>query len=374
MSLINRALILGVLTLLIGIVSVSFANEEAAQYDTLDQIVWKEIWATGSSSEGFTPPMTDIGRAPQASTISVIFNPSTCQNQANLSAWPAAAKTSFSHALNIWGAIIESSVPIVVHACWEDFNDARLLGYAGAAGSVRNFPGALHQNVWYPSALANSLAKQDLNTSAPDIVAAFNAADIDWYFGTDGNPGFSQHDFVTVVLHEVGHGLGYSGSLRVLSFNGQIVGVTGFAPSDSQDPLNELYPFPYDLFAQDGSGRSILDTSVYPNVSAQMAALAQSDNLFFAGNNVKATNGRASAKLYAPSPWQQGSSYSHWDLATFTSTPNSLMTPSLAAGVATHSPGPMGAALLRDIGWLVPQSLIDTSGLNEKVFLPFTIR
>ena len=106
-------------------------------------------------------------------------------------------------------------MPIEVHACWEDFNDGGLLGYAGASGNTRDFAGAPVSGTWYPNALANSLAGSDLDTNTPDIGAAFNSADVNWYFGTDGSPGFGQHDFVTVVLHEVGHGIGFAGSAQV---------------------------------------------------------------------------------------------------------------------------------------------------------------
>ena len=40
---------------------------------------------------------------------------------------------------------------------------------------------------------------------------------IDWYFGTDGSTPFSQYDFVSVVMHEIAHGLNFAGSMRVSS-------------------------------------------------------------------------------------------------------------------------------------------------------------
>ncbi|MCK7534680.1 MAG: hypothetical protein MZV63_28610 [Marinilabiliales bacterium] len=40
--------------------------------------------------------------------------------------------------------------------------------------------------------------------------ATFNK-EVKWYFGTDGNTPELLYDFVTVVLHEIGHGLGFTG-------------------------------------------------------------------------------------------------------------------------------------------------------------------
>ena len=37
----------------------------------------------------------------------------------------------------------------------------------------------------------------------------------DWYFGLDGRPGEDQFDFVSVVLHEIGHGLGFYDSFKI---------------------------------------------------------------------------------------------------------------------------------------------------------------
>ena len=44
-----------------------------------------------------------------------------------------------------------------------------------------------------------------------DIVANFNSS-FEWYLGTDGNAGTS-YDLMTVVLHELAHGLGFIGSM-----------------------------------------------------------------------------------------------------------------------------------------------------------------
>jgi hypothetical protein len=52
------------------------------------------------------------------------------------------------------------------------------------------------------------------------------------------------------------------------------------------------------------------------------------------------------------STWQQGSSYSHLDEATYPAgNANSLMTPQLSSAEAIHSPGPITQALFKSIGW-----------------------
>ena len=55
--------------------------------------------------------------------------------------------------------------------------------------------------------MANKLSGIDLAPNDDDIVANFNSS-FNWYLGTDGNAGM-QFDLMTVVLHELGHGLGF---------------------------------------------------------------------------------------------------------------------------------------------------------------------
>src|SRR2546422_388916 len=65
-------------------------------------------------------------------------------------------------------------------------------------------------------ALANKLFGSDLSAANPDINATFNLS-IDtgcfgpgqvWYYGTDGLEG-TNIELLPVVLHEIGHGLGF---------------------------------------------------------------------------------------------------------------------------------------------------------------------
>lgn len=127
---------------------------------------------------------------------------------------------AFSYAANIWGSTLTSSVPIVINAQFSALSctaTSAVLGSAGATSIFRNFPNAPITNTWYSYALANKLAGTYLGTlNNPQINANFNAnlgqanclAGSPFYFGVDGNHG-SSIDFVAVLLHEMGHGLGF---------------------------------------------------------------------------------------------------------------------------------------------------------------------
>jgi len=47
-----------------------------------------------------------------------------------------------------------------------------------------------------------------------DININMNCGFDAWYFGTDANTPAGLIDFVTVVLHEIGHGIGFIGSMN----------------------------------------------------------------------------------------------------------------------------------------------------------------
>ena len=74
---------------------------------------------------------------------------------------------------------------------------------------------------WYHSALADAIAGDDFIPSDFDVFTLFNPLiDTDpgclggggWYYGLDHNPGPGQQDFLAVLLHEFGHGVGHSSS------------------------------------------------------------------------------------------------------------------------------------------------------------------
>ena len=105
-----------------------------------------------------------------------------------LGSWPADAQAAFEYALNIWGNMLSSPVPIRVRAEYADL-PGDTFGQAGAEFLWANFTGAPIPNTWYVDAIADKLAGSDQDPATFDISAQFDSTPgATWYFGTDARP------------------------------------------------------------------------------------------------------------------------------------------------------------------------------------------
>ena len=114
-------------------------------------------------------------------------------------------------------------------------------------------------------ALADKLSGVDQNPWQPDIHASFNSSH-DFYFGTDGNPPANKYDFVTVVLHELIHGIGFTGgraNYDTVTLEGSI--------------RHKGFYTIYDFFVVNGSGKSVAS---FADPSIALGSQMISDNLF----------------------------------------------------------------------------------------------
>jgi len=168
-------------------------------------------------------------------------------------------------------------------------------------------------------------------------------------------------DLETVVLHELGHGFGFFSSFYVFGTKGY----WGYIDSHS---VNHPLRFDYDEWSAAASGQRM---TTFADGSTTLKTQLDDGSVYIGGTNVEAALG-GRARLYAPGSWQDGSSNSHFDESAYPrGTVNSLMTPVLNDGEATHAPGPAAVGVLADIGWTVagastvpsgPQSVMATAG------------
>jgi hypothetical protein len=283
-----------------------------------------EVRADPREIRSLVPAMAQSRLRTQASLVTI---------NVNYTGFTPQAQAAFQHAVNIWAGQITSPVTIQVDAEFAPL-DPGVLGSAGP-WITRDRPG-LPASTWYPIALANKISGFDHEPGLGDIDAQFSSA-FSWYYGTDGNAPSGTYDFVSVVLHELGHGLGFIGLANVNGGSGS-VGSGGF-------------PIIYDRFTENGAGQALL---TFANPSPALGSQLTGNDLYFDGPRTRQANGGNPARIYAPAPWQGGSSYSHLDEITFPAgNPNSLMTPQIASREAIHDPGPITRGIFEDLGWTV---------------------
>jgi hypothetical protein len=295
------------------------------------------------------PPERFSRHGIQTATLTIAYVPDGTKNVYGDTcyAWPSEAMDAFRYAADIWQTLINSTVAIKINACWTDLG-AGILGYGAPTSYHRELGGDAVANTWYQASLANALSGVDVNDSDgfdydndgvdadAEMVLAYNRG-FDWYYGTDGNTPPNRVDFSSVVLHEICHGLGFSGSMEVT------LGVGSWG-------LGTPFPEAYDRFTEDGAGTNLIDTSAYPNPSIALRGALTGGEVYFDGPNANAANGGSRAELYAPRPWKPGSSYAHLD-ESYNNTVNALMTYSISDGESERSPGPVALGMLEDMGW-----------------------
>ncbi|HEX7069819.1 MAG TPA: T9SS type A sorting domain-containing protein [Rhodothermales bacterium] len=294
----------------------------------------------------FVPPIRAAAGKTLAPTVDI---------NVTYSGFSTQARQAFEYAVSLWEAHLMSPVTVQVEATFEPLEED-VLGSAGPRLTA-NFSASAFDDTWYPTAIADALVGQNVDTGSADIIASFNSEFDSWYFGTDGQTPTGQYDFVSVVLHELGHGLGFTGSFDVEDgdsdedeCNTDEIGAGCWGLSTSTG--RQRFPLIYDRFVEDAQERPLIDTGVYPNPSRALGDVLQSGAVFFDGVTARSVHEDIPVDLYAPVSFERGSSFSHLDEQTFRpGTPNSLMTPFLAASEAIHSPGAVTCAILKDLGW-----------------------
>jgi hypothetical protein len=252
----------------------------------------------------------------------------------------AARKRALEASVAAWSQVLEGTIPIVIQARMEapEDEESQLLASAGPVDL------AVLDDVGVVTALASQMldvnVREEFGNEA-DIEIVFSP-DIDWDYSTNGVAGGNRVSFVYTTIHEIAHGLGFIDSF---------VGETG-------ELLNEV-PFSFDVFINRGSDRNRRLTD---RAAEDVLGDLISGDLFFSGPKAIAASKRSirplpMIKLYAPDPYEPGSSIAHVDQDTYSDFKVGVMTPR-DFGSGTDKIDILTLAIMEDMGYtLVPNAV-----------------
>ena len=276
-------------------------------------------------------PLGKYALAPPAANISV-----------NYTGFTPEAQAAFQRAVDIWSSLLITTIPIEIEASFDSLDSPAL----AAARPSTFFCTTRFPRFCAPVGLVNQVVDEDQKPDDPDIEMTFSSSD-DWYFGLDGQPGEDQHDFVSVALHEIGHGLGFYDSFRIDESTEEAEYGIG----------DDNLPTVFDRRIFDTEINRLVDEDEYTNPSTELTDAVTGITLFWIGlKTLTANGGSYPVLLWAPEEFDSRSSVAHLDEYAYPpGTPNALMTPSSNRGEAGSSlgVGPLLLAMLGDLGWTI---------------------
>jgi hypothetical protein len=286
-----------------------------------------------------------------------------CSFNVTYTGFSTADSTAFSYATSIWTYYLNSTIPIKINTVAFTYPGGPLA--ITFSNGRKDFAGATYDSTWYPTSLANAMTGVEQNPGEVDMDIYVNNA-FSWYYGTDGITPAGKYDFVSVITHEIGHGLGFTSLAKKDTTTGSIgcLQMSDFAPVVTSFPWpnQDTLPGIYDLFIENISGTPLTS---FADPSTALGTQLSNNNQYFNGPYTLAANGGVRARLHAPATFELGTSILHLNESTYpVGNAEELMTPYITAGNSHHYVGPMTIGVLQDIGWVKYVGIDETEKSN----------
>jgi len=238
-------------------------------------------------------------------------------------------RTATEFALELWSYQLGGSVPVDVCVNFYELSEG-VIGASWPQPPFYNY----EDDTWYPPALWNQLVGYNASGSENDVFLEMNSK-FGFYFGLDANT--TKIDYVTIMLHETCHGLGFGSGCSQEGF------------------FYYGAPVIYDRMLYQG-----LNGPCWTELSDnERAALIISNNLCAGGPQLLEANEGVRVKIYAPSHYSGGSSVHHWA--------NEINFPSFmkyAYDYPLHTFNNRKIGMMMDIGWSAPEINPNTVFVN----------
>lgn len=254
----------------------------------------------------------------------------------------ANRRRALEAAISAWTKVIQGTVPIKINASMEDIDDGDDDPDTSVLAVASPVEFWLTDGKAIPSALEWQLKKRRSPDAGDADIEVLANTKADWDYAVNGVAARGKASFVYTLIHEIGHGLGF-----VDSFDIEI------------GEYANTVPFIYDTFLnRTSNARNRLTDRTGDQAIEDM----QSGDLFFDGPNAIDASRRSirplpMIKLYAPDPYEPGSSISHVDQQTYADFKTGLMTP-VDFGSGTDKIDILTLGILKDLGYaLVPNAV-----------------
>ncbi|BCD99999.1 Ig-like domain-containing protein [Marinicellulosiphila megalodicopiae] len=253
-------------------------------------------------------------------------------------------KEVIRRAAQIWAQELHLTYDIHISV---DFTNSYCASNSANLGSAGPSYVYLINDIWYPTALANQISQTDYSGAYEDIhidlnaqidQGCFSGASNGWYYGLDNTPSINTENLLSVVVHELAHGLGF------LTMTNTSTGAW----------FSSEYPHP-DSYSQHLYDNATNKAWVNMSDSERLNS-GTSENLAWNGsitNTYAATilssgfsNNRV--EIFSPTDFLNGSSLSHFSIEA---TPNQVMEPYATNAVNID----IESRVMKDIGWDLPE-------------------
>ena len=283
------------------------------------------------------------------------------------SAAPAGLVAALDNAAQRWSNYLIITQPIKVNIILINNSLYPFSGLTIGNGR-KNFSNAPVNNFIYPTSLANQIAGSELNPGEYDMDIYVNLY-TPFYYGT-GKPANNKMDFITFIMHEIGHGLGFYSDGYVDSNN---LGSFGNIPPSALSPLTTSFPWP----GQD-SVPTIYDKYIIKASQSNLVGIAP-QNTVTLGDSIKYTANYFDGPMYANISNGGQAVKLSGGTGTFSlgvdllhlhsSICNSIMSYCWGLGDTVRKPANLELGILKEIGWNVnPLSGINEGFSNEILF------
>lgn len=250
----------------------------------------------------------------------------------NAQAWSATQQADIRSAIDEWDRVVNNTPvrQVNMHVFWDSFSGTILGG--SSSYLLAGTDGGGQQTIWTGSELAWREGYDAGNAWDTYIRYDVDAAGLAWNFGTAA-PAAAEIDFRSVITHEIGHSLGWLGSYDP-AFDDFGLGGNGLTT--------------YERFLVDSAGNKPLNGG-----TGTPGDFNELDNpVYFDGFNATNLYGGL-VPIYAPDPYEAGSSLSHLDTGTF---PDAMMSHAISIGDTRRTLSDLEIAMMADMGWdVIPE-------------------